>query len=50
MGDSSILGNRNDVEQHMSLDYGSFGSPLSIKKFDDHVSSFLLTINTIFIF
>jgi len=50
MGDNYILGNRNDIEEHTSSEYSSFGSPLSTKKANDQVSSFLLTINTIFIF
>jgi hypothetical protein len=32
MGDNSIHGSKDDIEEHTSLDYGSFGSPLSIEK------------------
>lgn len=46
-GDNSIHGNIDDVEEHMGLDYGSFGSPLSNEKVDDYVSS-LLIVDTIF--
>jgi hypothetical protein len=31
MGDNSIHGNIDDVEEHVSLDYCSFNSPLPIK-------------------
>jgi hypothetical protein len=48
--DNSIHGNKDDVEEHTCLDYGSFGSPLSNEKVDDYVSSFLLTVDTIFMF
>jgi hypothetical protein len=34
MGDNFIHGSKDDIEEHMGLDYGSFGSPLSIEKVD----------------
>lgn len=46
--DNSIHGNRDNVEEHTSLDYTSFGSPLSNEKVNDYVSSSLLIVNTIF--
>jgi hypothetical protein len=48
-GDNSIHGNKDDVEEHTGLDYGSFGSPLSNEKVDDYVSNFLLIVDTIFV-
>lgn len=33
--DNSICGSRDDIEKHVSLDYGSFSLPLSAKKVDD---------------
>jgi hypothetical protein len=38
--DNSIQGSKDDIEKHTSLDYGSFGLPLSIEKANDQVSSF----------
>jgi hypothetical protein len=45
-----IHGSKNDIEEDMGHDYGSFGLPLFVKKTDDRMSSSLLTINTIFTF
>jgi hypothetical protein len=35
IGDNSMCGNRNDIEEHAGLDYGSFSLPLSIEKTND---------------
>jgi hypothetical protein len=47
--DNSIHGSKDDVEEHTSSKYGSFGLPLFIEKVDDHVNNALLTIDTIFV-
>jgi hypothetical protein len=48
MSDNYIHGNKDDVEEHMGLDYGSFDSLLSNEKVDDYVSIYLFTVDTIF--
>ncbi len=35
MGDNSIHESKDEIEEHTSMDYGSFGSPLSIGKAND---------------
>jgi len=50
MNDNSIWGSKDDIEKHTSLDYGSFGLPLSVEKANDQVSSFLFTVIIIFVF
>jgi hypothetical protein len=47
--ENSICGSKDDVEEHMNPKYGSFGLSLLIENVDGHVSSFLLTIDTIFV-
>ncbi len=47
--DNSIHGSKDDVEEHMSPKYGSFGLSLFVEKIDVHVSSSFLTIDTIFV-
>jgi hypothetical protein len=48
--DNSIWGSKDDIEKHASLDYGSFGLPLSVEKANDQVSSFLFIVIIIFVF